>query len=114
MTDATTAEVLAAWQLIDVYDIEVKHGRDGAVVCESRSGRRGVGSSRIAAVRAWAEAAGVPWPKAKVVPMLAVMDGRVGVQMVAQSCDEGMARRLYGDRIVPCEVVIKTETEATP
>lgn len=113
MTDTTTADKIAAGELIEKYDIEVKHGRDGAIVCESRSGRRGVGESRIAAVSAWAEAAGVPWPAVNVVPMWA-LDGAIGMHVYDSRISAEQAAHRNNCRIVPCEVVIRTETEATP
>jgi len=54
MTDATTADKLAAWKLIEEYGLKY--------ITKDWSADDYFGDSTLASVRSWAEAAGVPWP----------------------------------------------------
>lgn len=77
MTDATTtADKLAAGELLQAHAPCLLR-EDGIWICSD--GRRGTGDTWYAAVRAWAEAAGVPWPSVKVVQRWAfLIDGLPG------------------------------------
>jgi hypothetical protein len=82
MTDANkTADILAAWQLIEEHGLDVTQSIFSGYVAGDRyePDPHGKGPTRIAAVRAWAESAGVPWPAVKVVQRWACMaDGEIG------------------------------------
>ena len=107
MTDTTTADKIAAGELIQKCELMVWF-HHAAWACESTSleyaGDRQYGPTWTAAVRAWAEAAGVPWNPPKVVPMWAVFRGD-NVVLTTQS--EDIVRALFGDEVVPCDVVIR-------
>lgn len=107
MTDATkTADILAAWQLIEEHDLDVGQSIFGGyVVCDRYSpDPHGSGLTRIAAVRAWAESAGVPWPVVKVVKAFASFD-EDGFLWDANHDRECVAGE--EETVVPCEVVIR-------
>lgn len=117
MTDATkTADILAAWQLIEEHGLSVCQSvpKGWAVFRTGVVDKAKYADTRIAAVRAWAESAGVKWPAVRVVQRWACMtDGEIGA---AYTTPQNAAIVMnVGDcgTVVPCDVVIR-ESEATP
>lgn len=106
MTDATTADILVTGELLQAHAPCLLR-EDGIWVCSD--GRRGTGDTWHAAVKAWAEAAGVPWPSVKVVPMWA-LDGAIGMHVDDSRILAEEAAHRNNCRVIPCEVVIR-ETE---
>lgn len=82
MTATEVRDILAAMQLIEEHGLSIYPQRSlaDAMVegwwCTAYDGAESwpIADSPIAAVRAWAEAAGVPWPKIEAVEMFAVVD----------------------------------------
>lgn len=105
MTDATTADILAAAELIEEHKPTIWYHFD-RWACEADQPYRGYGNNPTAAVKAWSESAGVPWPAMKVVPMYYIRDDvdDAGFLSVQQSKPK---RIQAGWTAVPCEVVIR-------
>jgi len=103
----TTADILAAWQLIEEHGLTiVPEMGQGGWACHSASWVAS-GCNRIAAVRAWAKAAGVPWPAVKVVPMWAVVGERGIIRIYAGDYFAKVDVVRNGGHVVPCDVVIR-------
>lgn len=116
MTDATTADKLAAWELI---------GKHGLFLAKTAASKYAVarnasdipwslGDTLVAAVRAWAEGAGVEWKPPDVVPMFAAVDAfgpGIREMFLAQKEAEDNCEFWQCGTVVPCEVVIRTESE---
>lgn len=113
MTDTTTADKIAAGELIQKCELMVWF-HHAAWACESTSleyaGDRQYGPTWTAAVRAWAEAAGVPWPKIEAVEMFA-LDGAIGVHVFKSMIEAECAAVRNICRYVPCVVVMNREGE---
>ena len=106
MTEPATADILAAWQLIEKHGLSVVCFHT-AWACEADRDDRQYGDTRIDAVRAWAKVAEVEWPAVKTGKGWAALAGnRVRDLFTAQ----GDAIR-YSSRndchVVPCDVVIR-------
>ena len=109
MTATTTADILAAMQLIEEHGLSIYPQRSLADAmiegwwCTAYDGAESwpIADSPIAAVKAWAEAAGVPWPSVKVVPMWCSV-GDVIPPIVATA-----NRYAIEGYVVPCDVVIR-------
>lgn len=120
MTDATTtADKLAAWELIEKYGLDLFGNRGGSRMCAGPLGVCGTGLDDVAAVKDWAERAGVEWKPPQVEKRWTFRTEGGGFASAYTSPELAaavMEREGYGEAaaanyVVPCEVVIKTETE---
>lgn len=116
MTDTTTADVLAAMRLIMAHGLSVNllplSGWEVSSQCRGVVGTYKI--SLIAAVRAWAEAAGVEWKPPKVVPMFAAVDAfgpGIREMFLTRKEAEDNCEFWRCGTVVPCVVVIRNETE---
>lgn len=101
MTDTTTADILAAHQLIEEHGLSVTILDNDMWRCAA--GDRSVGPTWVAAVHAWAEAAGVPWPAVKVLPMYYISDATGFLNVLSWEPSDMPA----GWSAVECDVVIR-------
>lgn len=114
MTATTTADKIAAMELIEEHGLDLYSNRGGSRTCAGPLGICGVGSDDIAAVKAWADKAGVEWKPPKVVPMWCVVGNSETTVATANQEAAASVLGILGGKMVPCEVVIRKETEATP
>lgn len=106
MTDATTADIIAAEEVASKYKLAVWHAETW--VCAGLM-RHGYGKTRAEAVKDWAMDR-APWPAPKVVPMWAYIGNESHEVCTVVETAEYLADT-DGGTVVPCEVVIRNKTE---
>lgn len=111
MTDTTTADDLAAWELIEAHRLCVcpMSDADGFNAFQLHVGAdAGMGTTPAAAVKDWAERAGVKWKTPKVVQRWACeVDGEIGAAYTTPENAAVVADIGKCGTVVPCEVVIR-------
>lgn len=114
----TTADKLAAWQLIEEHRLCAcpMSDADGFNVFQSHVGASaGIGTTLADAVKDWAERAGVPWQPPQVENRWTFRTEGGGIASAYTSPELAaavMEREGYGETaaanyVVPCEVVIR-------